>query len=143
MAIVSSNSFKIQALNASTGTKVDIAHSQSASLSFSNSLIDTTTKSSDAWSSKMSGQRSFTLSSDGLSDYETTASATNVITLASWAGVAGEMAMAQQVYFEIGIGSKTYDGSGWISSLEQSGGTDDAPTYSISIESNGSLTYTA
>lgn len=143
MAIVNSNSLRILALNASSGTKVPIASAQSASLSFSNSLIDVTTKTSDAWSEKISGQRSYTLSADGLADYATTAGETNAITLALWAGIGASGAAAQEVFFEFGIGNQSYDGRGWISSLEHSGGTDDAPTYSISLEGNGPLTYSA
>ena len=37
----------------------------------------------------------------------------------------------------------TYTGSGFITSLEISGGTEDAPTYSVSIEGSGDITQNA
>jgi hypothetical protein len=40
-------------------------------------------------------------------------------------------------------GDYYYSGSGFITSLEISGGTEDAPTYSCSIEGTGALTKTA
>lgn len=134
MAIVNANNLRILAINAESGTKIPIAHSQSASLSISNSLIDVTTKSSNSWTEKISGQKSFSLSTDGLVDFGTTTGDSNSIAVAGWT-IAG-----QEIYFDFGIGNVGYEGSGFISSYDQSGGTDDAPTFSISIESNGALT---
>ena len=37
-------------------------------------------------------------------------------------------------------GDYTYSGSGFITSMEYSAGTEDAPTYSVSIEGSGALT---
>ena len=37
-------------------------------------------------------------------------------------------------------GDYTYSGSGFITSIEYSGATEDAPTYSVSIEGSGTLT---
>ena len=60
------------------------------------------------------------------------------------AGSISAFALAgSEIFFQFGIGDSRYEGSGFISSFEQSGGTDDAPTYSISIEGNGTLTYNA
>ena len=133
MAIVNANGLRLLAINSSSGTKIPFAHAQTASLSFSNSLIDTTTKSSNSWMEKISGQKSFSVSTDGLLDYGTTAGENSTVTIGGWA-IAGE-----QVYFDFAIGTVGYRGSGFISSVEQSGGTDDAPTYSISIEGTGAL----
>ena len=40
-------------------------------------------------------------------------------------------------------GDYTYSGSGFITSLEMTGGVEDAPTYSVSIEGTGTLTQNA
>lgn len=144
--IVNANDLQIYAGSGSTrattttgaeGERLILAHAQSASLSVSNSLIDITTKSSGSWVAKMSGQHSFSLSADGLLDYaiSTTERASNALGAYSIAGT--------RLYFEFGIGDQRYVGSGFISSYDQSGGTDDAPTYSISIESTDALTYDA
>lgn len=139
MAIVSSNNLRILVAadtsgdGSFNGSKIPVAFSQSASLSFSNSLIDVTTKTSNAWAEKISGQRSFTLSTDGLLDFDN----------ASAISLGGYALAGQEVFFDFGIGTKAYVGSGFISSFEQSGGTDDAPTYSISVEGNGPLVYDA
>ena len=39
-------------------------------------------------------------------------------------------------------GDYFYTGDGYITSLEMSGGTEDAPTYSVSIQGTGALTQT-
>lgn len=137
MAIANSNSLRILAIDSESGTKIPIAHAQTASLSFSNSLIDVTTKSSNAFATKISGQRSYSLSTDGLLDFAMVEGQTAHTVIGTWA-IAGTL-----VYFDFGIGNIAYVGQGFISSYEQSGGTDDAPTFSISIESSGSLAYDA
>ena len=86
---------------------------------------------------KISGQRSFTLSADGLVDDLITASTTTRAPQAIGAyAIAGT-----QIYFEFGVNNARYVGSGFISSLSQSGGVDDAPTYSISIDGTSALTF--
>ncbi len=46
----------------------------------------------------------------------------------------------QEVITSPASGDYTYSGSGFITSLEMSGGTEDAPTYSVSIEGTDALT---
>lgn len=133
MAIVNANALRILAIDAESGTKVVVAHAQSASLSVSNSLIDITTKSSNSWAEKLSGQKSFVLSTSGLIDYGVTTGESNANTVGGWALDGSE------VFFDFGIDADGYRGSGFISSYEQSGGTDDAPTYTISVDGNGAL----
>ena len=130
----------LKSATTSGGTKTIFAHAQSASLSISNALIDVTTKSSNSWKEMISGQKSFSLSSDGLVDYATVADAQNFTALADLA-IAGT-----KIFFEIGVGTtagEQYQGEAFISSIEQSGGTDDAATYSISLEGTAALTKTS
>lgn len=140
MAIVNANNLQLYTSATSGGTHEAVGHAQTASLSYSNSLIDVTTKTSNAWMEKISGQRSFTISADGLLDYAT-------VTGQDIIGATGSLSAfalaGSEIFFQFGIGNSRYLGSGFISSFEQSGGTDDAPTYSITIEGNGTLSYDA
>ena len=143
MARVNGNNLRLYALDAATGAKQQFGHSQTVSLDISNSLIDITTKDSNSWMEKLSGQKSFSLSADGILDYDTTGTHDTVV-LADYA-IAGS-----EIFFDFGItedgtvstGDVLYAGSGFISSFGQSGGTDDAPTYSLSLDGNGALTKT-
>ena len=149
MALINGNQLKLyvgsDATRASTttgaaGERIPFAHSQSVSLDISNSLIDVTTKDSNSWAEKISGQRSFTLSADGLvDDYTTATTERDLPKIGSY--VIGDGSGSTQIYFEFGVGDARYVGKGFISSFSQSGGTDDAPTYSISVDGNGALTY--
>ena len=91
---------------------------------------------------RLSGQKSFSVSVDGLLDYATTSGQTNGVALADYL-IAGT-----ELFFDIGVtatagaiaaGDVVYRGSGFISSFAQSGGTDDAPTYSLTLDGNGAL----
>ena len=86
---------------------------------------------------KISGQRGFTLSAEGLVDDLVTASTTT----RAPQSVAAYMIAGTQLYFEFGVDNARYVGSAFITSLSASGGTDDAPVYSISLESTGALTF--
>ncbi len=143
-----SNATRAVTTSGADGERNPIAHAQTVTLDFSNSLIDVTTKSSNSWMEKISGQRSFTVSVDGLiDDYATTSTSDRTpLVVAGYAGIGASGATASQIYFEFSVGSSgeaRYVGSGYISSFSQTGGTDDAPTYSISIEGTGELTYSA
>ena len=121
---------------------VKLMHSQTVSLSINVDTIDISTKDSSGFRDLIGGQKSFSLSADGLMDF---------------AGVAGDtepdelftQAMNRTaVTFIFGLASPTtgmytYSGSGFIPSMEYSAGTEDAPTYSVSIEGSGTLTQNA
>ena len=81
MAVINGNDFVLTAASTSSGAKQVFAHAQTASISFSNSLIETTTKSSNSWMENISGRKSFTISTDGLIDYLTVATSENVVGL--------------------------------------------------------------
>lgn len=134
MATFKGNDFVIKYATTDSGTKQVFAHAQSASLSFSNSLIETTTKDSDSWTEMISGKKSFSLSTDGLIDYATIADKHNFEAFADVA-IAGT-----KIFFTVGNGSDTYEGEGFIESFEANGGTDDVATYSCSISGTGELT---
>jgi len=44
------------------------------------------------------------------------------------------------IFDQVATGGNTFSASGILTSLEMSGGTDDAPTYSASFELSGAIT---
>ena len=121
------------------GERIPFANASTVSLDFSNSIIDTTTKDSNSWREIISGQKSFTVSADGLLDNfastSTTSRNSDDINMYMLAGTT--------IYFEFGVGNARFVGSGIISSSSQSGGTDDTATWSVTIDGNGPLTWDA
>ena len=133
MAVINGNDFVIKYATTEAGTKLVFGHAQSASISFSNSLIETTTKDSASWMENITGKKSFTISTDGLIDYAVVATENNFEDFADTA-IAGT-----KVFFTIGTGDGTYEGEAFIDSFEGSGGTDDVATYSVSLTGTGAL----
>ena len=83
------------------------------------------------------GQKSFSLSADGLMDFATGGTDTELDELFT------QMLARTPVTFIFGRDDASLynmSGSGIITSIEVSGGTEDAPTYSVSIEGTGTLT---
>ena len=121
------------------GTEAKLMHSQNVSLSMNVDTIDISTKDSAGWRDLLGGQKSFSLSADGLMDFSATAGDTDVAELFD------QMFDRTAVDFTFALSTPagyTITGDGFITSLEISGGTEDAPTYSCSIEGSGELTKT-
>ena len=122
------------------GANAKLMHSTSVSLSMNVDTIDTSTKSSSAgFRDIIAGQKSFSLSADGLMDFAGVAADTEPDELFT------QMTGRTAVTFVFGLasplsGDYTYSGSGFITSLEMTGGVEDAPTYSVTIEGTGTLT---
>ena len=121
------------------GSEVKFAHAQTASISFSNALVDTTTKDSDSWEDMISGRKSFTISTDGLADFED-------VTAAGTKGFSATALAGNMVSFTFERTATTTSGSltGWtgnafIESFEISAGSDEAVTYSVSLKGTGEL----
>ena len=128
----------VLAISSTTGTEVKFAHAQTASLSFSNALIDTTTKDSASWDEMIAGRKSFSLSTDGLADFDdTTAGGTESFSDFALAGT--------EIFFTFqrsagATGTLTgWSGKAFIESFEVSGGSDEAVTYSCSLKGTGVL----
>ena len=124
----------------SGGVEAKLMHSQNVSLSMNVDTIDISTKDSSGWRDLLGGQKSFSLSADGLMDFAGVAADTEVDELFD------QMYGRTAVTFTFALSTPagyTITGSGFITSLEISGGTEDAPTYSCSIEGTGELTKTA
>ena len=126
---------------------VKLMHSQTVSLSINVDTIDISTKDSSGFRDLIGGQKSFSLSADGLMDFAGVAGDTEVDELFNQmfqpVGGAGRTAVTFTFGFDSpASGEYSYSGSGFITSLEISGGTEDAPTYSVSIEGTGALVQT-
>ena len=118
-------------------TPVKLMHSQNVSISMNVDTIDISTKDSSGWRDLLGGQKSFSLSADGLMDFEAAAGDTDVAELFE------QMFDRDDVSFIFGLtdaAGYTMSGNGYLTSLEISGGTEDAPTYSCTIEGTGALT---
>ena len=130
----------VLAVNATSGSEVAFAHAQNASISFSNALIDTTTKDSNSWEEMISGRKSFTISTDGLADFED-ASAGGIANFSDYAVNGTPVFFTFERTATATSGSLTgYSGSAFIESFEVSAGADEAVTYSISLKGTGALT---
>ena len=139
MAIFNGTDLILKVSPSSGGTEAKLMHSQNVSLSMNVDTIDISTKDSSGWRDLLGGQKSFSLSADGLMDFAGVAADTEVDELFD------QMFARTAVTFTFALSTPagyTITGSGFITSLEISGGTEDAPTYSCSIEGTGALTRT-
>tara|TARA_R100001510_G_scaffold42925_2_gene39388 strand:- start:5 stop:436 length:432 start_codon:yes stop_codon:yes gene_type:complete len=121
------------------GSNAKLMHSTSVSLSINVDTIDISNKDSAGFRDIIGGQKSFSLSADGLMDFAGVAADTEPDELFT------QMMNRTAVTFVFGLaspasGDYTYSGSGFITSLEYTGGTEDAPTYSVTIEGTDALT---
>lgn len=139
MAIFNGTDLILKVSPSSGGTQAKLMHSQNVSLSVNVDTIDISTKDSSGFRDLLGGQKSFSLSADGLMDFAGVAGDTEVDELFD------QMMARTAVTFTFALATPagyTITGSGFLTSLEISGGTEDAPTYSCSIEGSGTLTRT-
>ena len=141
MAIFNGTDLILKVSETSGGTEYKLLHSQNVSLSVNADTIDVSTKDSSGWRDLIGGQKSFSLSADGLYDYSPTAGTTT-----DPSDLVTQMLNRTEVTFtftyggSMSAGDTYYTGSGLVTSFEVSGGVEDAPTYSVSIEGTGALT---
>jgi TP901-1 family phage major tail protein len=115
-----------------------IGQATECSLTLNQETIDVTTKDSSGNRELIGGMKSGSMSVSGLIDVS--AATTGALTLVAQWETGGSVAV---VFDHAATGGKTFTGSGIITSLEQSGGTEDAPTFSASIELTGAITVAA
>ena len=130
---------KVQAVNGAAD-EFKLMHSTSCSLSVNADTIDVSTKDSQGFRDLIGGQKSFSLSADGLMDFASTLSTTDTDEL--FTNMMNRTSVTFTFALDVQSGYK-YTGSGFITSLEISGGMEDAPTYSVSIEGTGEISQTA
>ena len=112
-----------------------IAAATDCSLSLNMETIDITTKDSAGYRELLAGMRSGSISVSGLIDYQS-ADKDTVDLYTAW-----ENRTSLTLKFSSEISSDTsFTASGFLTSLEQSGGTEDTATYSATFELTGQVT---
>jgi predicted secreted protein len=117
---------------------VPLLKATSASLELSVDLPDATTKDSAGWSEFFAGVRSFTLSTDGLVDYATSANVETdelVALLIARSAVAVEFSTST-------AGDMKLAGNAFISSISQTADMESPSGFSVSFQGTGALTQT-
>lgn len=115
---------------------VPIMKATTASLELSVDMPDATTKDSQGWAEFFAGVRSFTLSSDGLIDYATSASVETdelVGMLIARSPVAIEFATST-------AGDMKLSGSAYVSSISQTADMESPSGFSVTFQGTGALT---
>jgi len=122
------------------GTTYDeVGRMTNASLSISMETRDTSTKDSAGWRELLEGQKSWSLSGDGLVVYSLTGAD-------GFSDLYGYLNGRTNLYVKfgsVGSGEKVYSGRGFITSLDQEAGVEDNTTFSFSFEGTGALTEAA
>ena len=126
---------KVQAANGAAD-EFKLLHSTSCTLSMNVDTIDISTKDSAGFRDLLGGQKSFSLSADGLMDFLDTGSTTDPEEL--FTNMMNRTAVTFTFALDVQAGHK-YTGSAFITSLEVTGGVEDAPTYSVSLEGTGAI----
>mgnify|MGYP003141230894 CR=1 FL=1 len=140
MAIFNGTDLVLTLSSASGGTEYKLMHATSCTLSTSVDTIDISNKDSAGWKDIIGGQKSFSLSADGLMDFTSTGTTTDPDEIFD------QMINRTSVAFTFALGTPAgykWTGTGFITSLEVTGGVEDAPTYSVSVEGTDAITKTA
>ena len=112
-----------------------IAAATDCSLSLNMETIDITTKDSAGYRELLAGMRSGSISVSGLVDYQDTNK--DIVDLYT----AWENRTSLTLKFSSELSNDTsFTASGFLTSLEQSGGTEDTATYSATFELTGQVT---
>jgi TP901-1 family phage major tail protein len=119
-----------------------IAAATDCSLSLSMETIDITTKDSAGWRELLAGTRSGSISCSGLIDYNDGDGNKDATDLFVAFENRTSLTLAFQKANEV-AGDLAFTCTGFLTSLEQSGGTEDTATYSATFEISGVITDTA
>jgi predicted secreted protein len=122
-----------------------IAHSTSCSLSINIDTPDASDKESGGWAAEIGGQRSWSLTTDGLATIEPAATATYVSTAELSAYAIARTAVT--VKFTTVVSGSTlntgdyyWSGSAFIESFDVTADMENPVTYSVSFKGTGALT---
>ena len=142
MAILNGTELKVY----SSGTTNLVAFAQNCTLTVNQSIREITNKESAGFKESLEGLRDFTIDVDGAYAW-TDASGTALTNGADDVLQTNLLAASRpKIDFIFGDTQATHDisyaGSGFITSVSLTGGTEDTATYSITIEGTGALTQT-
>lgn len=125
------------------GTEV-IAHATSCSLNLSVDAADASTKQSGGWADEIGGQKSWSLTTDGLATVDPAALANYVSTYELTNLAAARTAVTVKFTTVSGYtpvtGDAIWTGSAFIESVDISADMEAAVTYSVSFKGTGALT---
>jgi TP901-1 family phage major tail protein len=113
-----------------------VAAATDCSLSLNMETIDITTKDSAGYRELLGGLRSGSISCSGLIDYQDASNKDVTDLYDAWEG---RTELTLKFSSEIS-GDESYTANGFLTSLEQSGGTEDTATYSATFELTGEVT---
>ena len=136
--IINASSIRVF-LGTTDDSEVVVDHVTECSISLSTDIRDITTKQSGGWRAILSGLKSASLSLSGLFAEDAT---TNFNQLVDHQ-IAGNLLYV--VFTNTGAGSSAnagdeqFDVSGYITSLEQTAGTEDNVTFSMTLEITGTV----
>tara|TARA_R100001163_G_scaffold3329_2_gene4960 strand:+ start:1316 stop:1747 length:432 start_codon:yes stop_codon:yes gene_type:complete len=141
MAILNGTEIKVY----SAGTTNLVAFAQNCTLNVNHSPREITNKESAGFKEILEGLRDFSIDIDGA--YAWTDASNSPLTngaddlLASnYLGV--NRTAVSFIFGDTSTNDVSYSGSGFITSMSFTGGTEDTATYSLSIEGTGALTQT-
>ena len=140
MALLNGNALTL-AIDSTAGGEQVFAHSISASLSVNNSLIDVTSVDSNSFEEMISGRKSFSISTDGLADFDDVASSKSTEQFSDLA-LAGTKVFFMFTRPDAGLSAGDlmgWSGAAFIESFEVSRTADDNITYSCSLKGSGEL----
>ena len=141
MAILNGTELKVY----SSGTTNLVAFAQNCTLTVNQSIREITNKESAGFKESLEGLRDFTIDVDGAYAW-TDASGSALTNGADDVLQTNVLGTRQAVSFIFGDTTTTndvnYTGSGFITSVSLTGGTEDTATYSLTIEGTGALTQT-
>jgi|TARA_R100000231_G_scaffold54330_2_gene45653 predicted secreted protein len=141
MAILNGTELKVY----SSGTTNLVAFAQNCTLTVNQSIREITNKESAGFKESLEGLRDFTIDVDGAYAW-TDASGSALTNGADDILQTNVLNARQKVDFIFGDTTTTsdvsYAGSGFITSMSLTGGTEDTATYSLTIEGTGVLAQT-
>lgn len=115
-----------------------IAAATDCSLSLNMETIDITTKDSAGYRELIGGLKSGSISCSGLIDYLDASNKDITDLWTAWENRTSLTLKFSKANEE--TGELSFSASGFITSLEQSGGTEDTATYSVTFELTGAIT---
>ena len=111
-----------------------MAHATSASFSISRDLRDSTTKSSAGWQENLAGLISWEMSGDAFIDI-----AASDVSMADCFDIVTDVTDPIAVAAVFTVGTETYTGQAFVTSLSADAGVEENATFSISLTGTGVL----
>jgi predicted secreted protein len=141
MAILNGTELKVY----SSGTNNLVAYAQNCSINVNMTTREITNKESGGWKEVLEGTRDFSIDVDGAyawTNSSGTALTNGIDDLLQTKLLAGRLAVDFIFGDTAATSDVSYAGSGFITSISMSGGTEDTATYSLSIEGTANITQT-